>query len=371
MRNLFLMIAALGFCYQSIEISIDYFAFQILFRIKQDRSKNVRPISINVCVPYEELMRQESVNFTITGILNQTPAKEKLIGSCRYRDYNNVMRTHTASYCNEKFSLRKNFVQDFICYHLYQKDRKPGWIMALISHSIEDPHVIAEFTLSEVFANVSRILAISSGRNVPADSRDFSQIVHRDRNATTGLAITITPRYGIIYYLPFPYESYCIQRVPKQPQPYHGCLWRCLFPKVINGTGKAPFTQFVTEQLDLQPISHKDTRDKLIAKSLKDSYKECKGKCDSLHHFCDWSVTLSSIQKEVTREPGIRISMHTQWAPDLISQAVPQVDLVKYFSLVTSSMSVWFGASFASLGMLVMRCNDRKRSTFTRVHQIN
>lgn len=356
-----LLLATIGFCYQSIRVSMQFFAFDVMYRVQQFRSREVRRVSINLCFPYTDLLDRQrflvdtgSFNdsyLTIAQIFKYTPSPDRVLDSCRFRDDKVCMVNADASACMQEYKITKNYILSFICYHVMEKHHEKKLIMELITHAITDTFVIAQFSLFPSFSNVTKVHAVPSGTKLPHRSRDYVDIIDLGkRSGRSGWSLHVSPSWMAQRALPFPYTTKCELRNDSLLQPPNSvCRRECIMFEV-GKLGRVPFTEYITDEtVDMIHVSVHDMENRTLALKIKEAYDMCYKKCANLNVFCDTVFSTARTRVEITNDPGLKISLLTQRSPDTLSEAVPCMSFIEYFSFVTSCLSTWFGASFLSL----------------------
>lgn len=358
-EKIIFVLAFVGFCYQVVQVSKEYFAFKVMYRVKSVMSREVRAVNINICVPYIETLIPEilqkdtgslaSDNLTISQILMYTPSPEDVISSCRFRDRNIRMIAASRDQCYDRYTVNKNYVQSYVCYHVMEKTTTP-LVMELITHGIDEPLVIGSIVLSEVFNNVTTIHAVPSGGPLPAlISRDYVDIVTLSRKDNTGTILLISPSWFSTQELPFPYASRCIPRGNSLlASPYYRLTSACIRQRV-GMMNRVPVTEYISDPINMTHVTDEDMRSETFAASIRKVYGDCYTEHSHEVNYCRLAYSTARTRVVKTSKPGIAITMQTQRSPDTLSQAVAVVQFIEYFSFVCSCFGTWFGASFMSI----------------------
>lgn len=270
-----LLLAVVGFGVQLVWVSMQFFSFAIMYRVQQIRSRVILPISLSLCLPYNEVMGSTALqvaDMTIRQILEGTPATDQLLISCRHRDENGLLHDLSKGACDKIFEVKKSLVQGNVCYLITERVRTL-LVMELVTHALVEPFLVMEVSLSHIFDNVSRFHAIPSGKAFPLISRDYTDVTYFKRKVNGhGFKANISPSWISVIDLPFPYETKCAERVVGKNSPFFGCIVTCIKTNIAK-LGRVPFTEYISKPRDMRFVSNDDMKNSTFASQVRAVYE--------------------------------------------------------------------------------------------------
>lgn len=314
---------------------------------------NEKPTSMN-----DEEIRALQMKVTIADIFKFTPNISELWIRCLSRkvhDYN-VLNTNSSE-CNQVFSIRKFYVQEYICYSFHQlKSENATYEFRNIAFSLAFPGVFYGliFENNGSLARAEYCRAVVHAVNVlPTDSLSLSPGFYRKwEEKKKGAKYN---NFQVGYYqlfkklLPFPFQTNCRDYDLEGLSNQNDCVNNCMNISSVKMFNKIPFSIFQAFPIPLQHINTGDLANDTFTDLLKEAESKCFESCDQMD--CDDSYTLSQIMKEEKANGGDGLSfmINAPRQPSFTVTHRPLMPITDYLVYVLSCFGTWFGLSVLSL----------------------
>ena len=386
-RKFLLLLSMIGFVYQVVQVSRQYFAYKVSIRTEFSLQKKLTKHDIALCIRFNdildidrlqketgiEIFRQtgnqslalaiENEKFlTLKHIFDYTPNSSDLIQGCFFRPNNWDLRMGAAEECNKIYRVRRFVTQERMCYQVTDTTafmpNRPS-----VSLSTYAPLMVYEVYFDERLSQADAVSVIAFTTHLPFVSRQFSspaEYFFADKHVRVSNSISATPSDTRIISLESPYETGCAN-VSEESQ--YLCEFECLLD-VMSPYNRLPSWHLILEGFDygdrkLTSLgdSRNDTLRELLDNKTHACYKNCFARppCD-----LSYTRTLASVSK--MGDDALNLRSLSPPDPDVVSTEVATMSFIDFFTYICSCFGTWFGVCFLSLDRFC-RHDDEKKVT--------
>lgn len=309
---------------------------------------------LNVSIPItDEGLISDYGKWTVGQAFNLTPDINEILDQCEARrakdDKLEIFRKKED--CYSRFSIRKYFMQDFICYNL-ELHTLPHFHPQKIGYSSIYPWMIFAIKLDSSLDDARHIMFVvytkppDDPKNLPLYSRYFGEEVFK---YPVDYSQDLKSNYFRINYemttvrqLEAPYDTNCVWENGSAE-----CIRDCLISR-MRKIGRVPDTEIITEPVDLKPQSQFDLDDPILSQEILAIYQDCNSSCLSLP--CSYSFCSPYVRGDIYRpnDTQVWIDLMTPNGPVITIESLPVTDLIEFLVYMLSCFSIWFGLSFVS-----------------------
>jgi hypothetical protein len=383
LRKLILIASLIGFLYQVIQVSRQYFAFATTIRIEYVAQETLKTHEIALCVRYNDILDIESLKrdtgvsilrlsgnesleaavendakLTISMIFNYTPSCNDLMKGCLYRSDNYDLReAESSEECTARFKIKRFLTQERMCYHI-SDIKSIAMHRDYISLSTYSPFVLYSIHFKQQLAHADMVSVIAFRGKLPLLSRAYAS--PPDSLYSDGVKqsnqVAVTPSDTIIKSLEWPYVSNCIDVTDWA---MYQCEFDCLREK-MSKYKRLPawhliLEQFLTdhpEAVDYKLNSLADARNETINEPLKRDSRSCSDICFS-RNPCNFVFTRTEARVSKLGSSPLIVKSMAPPDPDVIATDIPRMTFIDFFSFIASCFGTWFGVSFLSFDRLI------------------
>ena len=359
---------AVAFCVRYLDI-ID------VQGLKRDFGVNVKRTN-----KYEEIS-QEMGKLTVKQILDYTPSINESMKECVIRDeYGFKMIYPSVKVCRESFDVFKYYMQEFVCYQYQFKQNiiNSRFNFKRTADSLNDKSVIYKIQFTNSFnpSHLYTIIVFSVAEDdypFPAASRnwapvsdrleDFEKIVIKNNKFTASYELNKFDK------LPPPYDTAC-----NTENTHNQCYSTCLMKKLTEKLKKVPFSEIISDPIDLKHVHELDLVNDETKAFLNNSEFFCNKLCKNADCNFDFSVTHIKEEHDFWRRGSIyspNIIIHVK-VPDFPTMKVkhrPKLLLTEFLIYLLNCIGLYLGISILSLNPFRLWMKKMGRRTVTRNHE--
>ena len=369
----FVFCAVLGFIIQVVQVSMRFFAYTTTTTIALHIPPYIEPHPVALCMRFTDIIDRDKMlketgvkleilhsledgireegKLTIEQIFDYTPGPDHVISKCTIRPSGWLMTSHGAEYCAQVFVVRKFFTQEFICYHISERNYTPMHIEAATRSTFSKGNIYTLF-FNESFNNLDSMTPITFRGKMPGRSRDHAPLLAylRDRSkkksAKKFAFLYLTPADVNRRLLERPYDTKC---VVVHAEAAGECRLDCL----IEGFApydKVPGYELLTQKYKRRTMRIEDVQHPTNGPIIKQIHEDCDRKCR--FKSCDGGFTVTHTRQREANSSGIGFSLTAPIDPRVDLTAQPTMFFVEFFSFLCSCFGTWFGISFLSINSI-------------------
>ena len=374
---IFRLLCFLGFVYQVIQISQEFFAYRttttVILRLGD---KNIDP-SIIFCTRctdildrknYEEYGIYAKSNFNYTEVLSDvskltikdifdlTPAAEDVVIGCQIRKNAYDVNSYSQDECYSLFRVTKYVEGMFVCYQFSTTMGDSKFHCDEASRSYFSVNELYGISLKQLFFFSNTIKVISfipkgfnnSILNMPFTSRRFYVLKLRYNekhfSASTLNYMYISGDLYIITRLEKPYDTKCIKN---EENADFNCRRRCNI-NAFKAYNIFPPNEFTVNPLPIKTLNPVTLKNETLIEDVKLRNDRCVAECtENLCH--DW-YTVSNLETlPLRRSNTLSIVSRCSTRPTVVIQHLPRITFMEFILYISSSLGIWFGVSIISV----------------------
>ena len=384
-RKLLLVLSMIGFSYQVIQVSRQYFDYKTTIRTEFVSQKQLTKHDIALCIRYNDILDLDRLKketgievlrltgneslalaiameklLTVKQIFDYTPNGRDLIEGCIYRPDDWDMRLGSADDCNKLFRVRRFVTQERMCYQVTDTNEFPLNRDA-VSLSTFSPLTVYMVFFGHRLRQANMVSVIAFTGNLPLVSRQYSspaEYFFAEKLVRVSNCISATPSDIQIISLERPYDTGCVN---VQEAAQYLCDFECLV-KSMSRYNRLPAWHLVYEDLDSgdrKLNSLTDSRNATMQKWLINILDACYNDCFT-HTPCDLSYTRTQASVSKLGIRSLLLQSLVPPDPDIVVTANARMSFIDFFTFMSSCFGTWFGVSFLSLDRF-WRHGDRKK----------
>ena len=358
----FLSGCILGFIWQEYLVSNAYFKFKTYNRMEISVTDVRRFPHIAVCMPYRDLMKEDTFNLTVRQLLNMTPdTNTTLIKCCLRNDETSNMRWKNGSDCRNIWNTVKYITGENVCYSMISPLNKT-YSMEGVTSAMTHTGIIFKLYLNRTLAVTSDLLFIAYSYEAvvrstqflgqPIRGRYYLEKVLRDTSVKDPLNyFVVQATLRNVSLLPKPYDTMCVEN-----EVHSFCEAMCITNYTKTILNRVPFQEMISQPLDFKMMSETDLHNDTFKKLLKIGYEICKYQCAT--KACRPFYTMTSVDAYSKPHVGYNHLIVAAGVPksnELIVKTYPSITLFDYLNNLAVSGSIWLGVSVLSIIMYPIR----------------
>lgn len=358
---LFIIVCLIGFTGHTLMICRSYFSFETTTVVGTDNRDTLKVPNFALCGDYMDVLSNMTVdekgkrelNLTIRQIFDRTPDVNSIVLSCYYRKSDNpfVSLYGNQTICNQVFNISKAYMKQSICYKFVLSNSYNAAISwRRISHSLRSSKVIYSLILDPIFDEMRTFKPIIFTGYLPVTSRNYAPVLVRMSSIFSKRKISpfrcqdYTVTFSSLRYFlkPWPYDTRCSNTGGKDH-----CFRRCIINQSVKKLNKLPFTEIITQPLNLTHLSYADILDPIMRQNVSVLSQDCRAKCTDL--TCDSIVIGTHTFCTIRKMTGIRFRINTTSAVMKRVYSREKSDFATFFNQLLNCMGIWFGVSIYAL----------------------
>lgn len=370
----------IGFVTQVIQVSMQYFAYETVTKVKFETPHTIQTHSVALCFRYADIIEAERLKkdtglsfkpltslesgigqedlLTVQQIFNYTPDEHTIFSCCQVRGNNWMVDQSDAAGCYEFFKVDRFFTLEFMCYRIRERVKTEITLESVTQSSFQQ-YKVFEITLSEEFWKAVFLTPIVFVDGYPFLSRDYTSTLPQLRvgdsyNFTYNI-FGFYPSDVKITYLPAPFDTNC---QPAKPDTEYVCKRDCLIEEYAK-FGRAPGYVLIIEPSNYTVFSVKDQSNKDILEKASAAYTHCHKKCMILPCEVSYSKTTTKVMQDSNK--NLRFSLLSSMDADIAIKSVENMSFIAFFSYIAGCLGTWFGLSFLSVTRLRSMWRKRER----------
>ena len=370
----FKLLCLVGFVYQILHISLEYFAFKTTTKISLQLENNFINPSVIFCTRYTDIIDKKNYKsygihakdnrnlpeirsimseLTIKDVFDLTPNPNSIMTGCQFREFGHDLTTYNSSACYKKFYVTKYQEGAFICYQFRTKipDSKFDCHKTALSYlSTNELYLIR---LSPIFLKSDAIKVISfvpgnssnSILNIPFASRRFYHFTNRyvagDTNDSTISYILVAGDMYLIKRLENPYDTRCTN-IEKDAN--HVCRRKCNID-AYRSYNLYPYNEFATKPIPLKNLDIHHLNVSLI-RDVENKINSCSKRC--WQEYCyDWFTV--TVMRHYPQKGEMSFVSRCSDRPKVAIEFLAKLSLMEFILYCSSSLGLWFGISLVSV----------------------
>lgn len=369
------LICVLGFVWQVSNVSSSFFQYKTTSKVLLNSREAETLPQLQLCFTYSDILDWDRVNrqsgtkysrtdneaeirviqsnLTIAQILDNVPAGNESIASCRFRDPRDglLMLYREAGDCLLLFQVRRYYVQSFVCYTYNFTADVSGFSAKQVANSLVQPSLLYGVALTDAFDGADLVGVTLFFGQYPTVSRQYSINVNRLIDFKSR-----EPRNNVYVF------GYSLNRVTLMPAPFdtrcnaattdesaNQCQEECMKP-LEEQLGKITYTTFTHHPINEKHVSYADLVNETRGHLIKSYVDTCFNRCTYYPCHYNYTITLYDIAQRL-QPPSrqFRPVARTPKAPGLDVQFEARLSLMEFVIFVCSCVGIWFGLSVLSI----------------------
>lgn len=354
-RFVLLLAATIGFSIQVVQVSRKYFAYRTLIQTSFHVPRYVSHHSVAFCVSYRSVIdlkrfsedmdipEPSITNMTIEQIFKYTPSID-ILDRCYIRIDEWNYKVPSGKECLQFVEIRKYLTQNLICYRFKSK-LNSKMILQTVTQSEYFYYAMYTIRFNKALTRADYISIISFRGDLPYLSRDFGVAFTRQWSSeeADNYFYIYSADYDV-HRLPSPHDTRCINRDVHE---MFQCRYSCLLDQ-YKREQRIPVSDIITDHLKHKIISFKHMAgDPFLQANVSRVQKLCLKRC--MFHSCVKSYTKTTIDHIFLENYTMGFYTRTPIDPITISERVPSMRFVEFFSFLCGCFGIWYGVSFMSV----------------------
>ena len=365
-----IVLCSIGFLFQFISLSIQYFEYETSSKIQVSLEDQQSYPTLGLCMYTGDLLRRNDVsdqlsNLTVREIFDITPKGEDLILGCALRDNSHYgLTNHSPVTCREFFYSSSALRGPFTCYSFVprQLQRFPLTKVATSYRQKGEIYGISlSLPLERHFMVVVTYYIRQAYLPIPTTSRSFGQKIIPNFHNT----ILSAGHLNILEALPSPYDTRCVENHNEDL-----CNTDCLRKKlrVIN---RLPYSSYIIDKnLDMKIINLGDLKQHSVSKLVRQAQLYCRNQCLPLPCYASVTITEAHTSYYPQAQVPLGIVAMVPSKPTVSTTAIPVMMPLDFFLYVWNCFGIWFGFSIVCCNPITviekMKKVLRRKDTFRR-----
>ena len=382
-------VCILGWLWQTKEVSVIYFGYKTLTKLKIEIPQVISIPAVSICLKYSEILNldsyrlrmssriDENLNFvssnfsittddvnydaplTIAEIFDMSPSTEDTIGFCASRMSKNPFEFvmygswwKNLAKCKEIFNVTKYYYLDYMCYKYVNTELdglKFNYGTISVSPLISSFLYGFNFNTNLTTANMLKVVLHESKDQLPYKSLMISSVEDRGLNATTGQArrnkFVSSFRVMTEDRLPAPYDSNCFNYSAIGFDSMIDCREECARNRTVDLMGKLPFSRIQKEPIEMKHISYIDLRVADTRKLINQIDRNCARKCRNTDCNKRIMMTETAVEMGNKQFEAFGIWILIPKSPYIKVTFSPIMSFVEFLTFCMSTLSTWVGLS--------------------------
>lgn len=386
---LFNLVCVLGCAFQVENISLSYFSFESVTKIRYYAPETVIYPELHYCFRYlqdaldwnaietkygyrphatEEEKRKWVDMITIKDIFEFTPQFE--IIKCIIRDksgFNGIIsKKNNCTF----FTITKYVQQQYVCYRIKPKQMKPVKFSNVHS-SLYFERMLYEIHFNGILSRAMKSRTAISEILFPHIARIYAPSFFKNNYENIGILISCQAFEN--KFLSYPYDRQpCTDYVSYSK--YCECVDKCISSQTIKHFNRKSFHEFHTIPEDIKMISDSMITNETIQMFLTVLFEKCTISCPIKPCAYSYCITnghskSTKIVNESTDTSFIRIESPPR--PNISIEYIPSLPLLDFFIFIFTSLGIWFGFVIININPIILirlsreyihRRNNRRRT---------
>ncbi|KAI1286298.1 hypothetical protein HDE_11191 [Halotydeus destructor] len=356
-----LMIALLGFAYQSSEISVRYFQRDIISRLDINKTDAVYPPALHIC---SHLGYSELDDLTIGSLLEATPTVSQAMSGCQLRIPDSYLKLDINSSvgCLDHMEAVKFTRHHQTCYR-FSLDKK--YLEQSYRHSAQslvNRGLLYEIRLNKaIFKDMDEYDIEFTNNMFPPLTFTVAGRIYTDATAGIRPKTSFLTSYSLYtnHMLQAPYPSNCIWYTDRNAgtNSKAECVEKCKLTESIRLLDRVPFTAYISDTManlqHMRILSISDLRNVTRAKIFSDIEERCMRRPECQHNNCfdELMVAQPLVHR---RTNSIEFEVYAPREPYYETYMYARLVLLDYVIYLASSVGFWLGYAVLDTVNLVM-----------------
>ena len=373
----FRLLCFVGFVYQVIEISQEFFAYRTTSKIILRVDNKIIDPSIIFCTRCTDILDRSNYqhygiyaksNFNYTEVLSDvskltikdifdlTPAPEHVMIGCQIRKNAYDVNSYSQDECYSLFHVTKYIEGMFVCYQFSTTITNSKFRCDEAARSYFSHNELYGISLQKLFLLSNSIKVISfipkgfnnSIMNMPFTSRRFyvMKLRYNEQHFSTSNEnyLYISGDLYNITRLEKPYDTKCIEI---EENVDFICRRRCNID-AFKEHNIFPPNEFTMNPLPIKTLNPKTLKNETLLQNVKLRNEECVAQCTG--NLCrDWYTVTNLETLPLLRINTLSIVSRCSTRPTVFIQYLPRITFMEFILFISSSLGIWFGVSIISV----------------------
>ena len=355
----------LVFMCKFVYLTVDYLSYTVLIKVAPYTPIDQLLPKLSLCFAIPSLINKEPevtffypmeslLNKTVGEIKRNTPAKERSIVGCSFRDWDvNELRTNLPlNECLEYFKLSKYRMHGYMCYKFEPPEM--NYTFFSILHTLDHHRMLYQVAVGPPLNAGHKVCPLIHFGEYPFHDQFYSQEITppTDKN----LSFKTTYSSFELNRLPPPYETRCLDLSGPE------CLSKCI-NKHFKKYGIVKLNTFPSEEEDdlILPDFKTKYRGKIQSEIRDLASPSCRKSCQD-ERKCHLQLAVTDVLPTVAAVgQKLVFSVETIDSPSMLMKVSARFEFIEYFTQVTSLAGCWIGFSVFRLLRIESRRDEVKK----------
>ena len=294
-------------------------------------------------------------------IFDETPDESESLAACYYRNEDglNYLKFTNLAKCRVKFSLKRFFVADQMCYS-YQSRSLTGFSASAAAVTLSYQSSLFGFQLSQRLRPANHTTFIVYFDQFPQTSRRHAYSIVRLAPKQAVEGVTLRFATTTLLLLPPPFDTRCSDAVT-------GCLSRCFAEAEKQMRHHFPSRILTRSDGKWPPVSLADLRKESVRDAISRGESACAARCPERECRLIYSTTLADHEwLPDSNFTAFYVHVMGPKFPAVRVRVSARIDLMSFLIYLCNCFNVWIGVDVwhltrGSAAWVFIRCQRRSR----------